>query len=245
MKRLISLSLVLLISLVLCVTVSAAAKSSRLYDGAELLTDSESEKLTEKLDRLSESLGYDIVIVTVESFGGYDIERYAADRFEEQGFGLGEDMSGSLLLISVRDRDYAMISFGEGEDATPENDYAMDDVIGLLGDNEFYEAFDAYADAVAEAIEDHRAFPWVKYLAVSVAVGLIVALTVVFSMKSKLKTVAPQKGARAYAGNLRLSHCRDLYLFSTVTRVPKPKPSQSGSRRSSSGRSFSGRSGKF
>ena len=87
------------------------------------------------------------------------------------------------------------------------------------------------------------------YVLVSVCVGLITALIVTSIMKGKLKTIRPQNTADNYVreGSMVLSQQADLFLYSRVTRVAKPKDnlSKSGPRISSSGTSHGGRGGRF
>jgi len=65
----------------------------------------------------------------------------------------------------------------------------------------------------------------------------------VFVMASQLKSVRPQTAARNYMkpNSLNLTVSRDLFLYRTVTRTPRPKSnSSSGGRGSSGGGSRSG-----
>jgi uncharacterized protein len=75
-------------------------------------------------------------------------------------------------------------------------------------------------------------------------IGLVIALIVTGVMKGKLKTVRPKHAAADYVrpGSMDLRVRRDLYLYRTVSRRPRPKSTSSGgssgSRRSGGGRSF-------
>ena len=56
---------------------------------------------------------------------------------------------------------------------------------------------------------------------VSLLIGLAVALLIVFLMKRSMSTVRKQKNASEYVvkDSFRLTDSRDIYLYSTVTRV--------------------------
>jgi len=88
-----------------------------------------------------------------------------------------------------------------------------------------------------------------KRLIVSLVIGVIIALIITGIMKGQLKSVRYQPAATSYlrdnSFNLKVS--RDLFLYSRITRQPKPKSSSSGSstHTSSSGRTHGGSSRKF
>ena len=247
MKRL--LIILTLLSLCFALPIGAEAQSTpRLVDEADVLTDSEEAELISVLDRISERQQYDVTIVIVESVGIKPISLYAADIYEENGYGYGDDISGTILLVSIKDREWYIASTGEGESVVTDVDYLADTFLGYLSDGDYFEAFTIYAEEMDYLITSSRSFPLGTYLFVALVAGIIVAFIVVQSMKSQLNSVKAQTYAREYVrkDSFRLNHSRDLFLYSTVTRVAKPKNNQNNRGfSSSSGRSFSGGGGKF
>lgn len=80
--------------------------------------------------------------------------------------------------------------------------------------------------------------------------GFIVALIVVGCMKRKLKSVRRQPGASSYVrpDSMVLTAQNDIFLYSHVSRVPRPKDTGSGgssTHTSSSGATHGGGGGKF
>ena len=73
MKRVFSVFLALLLCAMLTVSVSAA-QMPRLMDGADLLTDAQEAELLGRLDAVSDELQADVVIITLESCGGYSAD---------------------------------------------------------------------------------------------------------------------------------------------------------------------------
>ena len=87
----------------------------------------------------------------------------------------------------------------------------------------------------------------------SVIIGLVLALFPPLVMKGQLQSVRMQASAGNYekTGSRNITLRRDIFLYHTVNRVPKPKETQNRSGggsttfRSSSGRSHGGRGGGF
>ncbi len=121
-KRLISLLLVFLLVSVLgpaALAEGAAAESAQAFpyvlDQAALLSDSQRETLEQKAAALSEQHQCSLYIVTVEDFTTLDRDVYEAAKgvFTYYDLGWGEGRDGVLLLLSMRDRDYAFVGHGE------------------------------------------------------------------------------------------------------------------------------------
>ncbi len=99
----------------------------------------------------------------------------------------------------------------------------------------------------------------VKWLVISVVIGLVIAFFYTNHLKSQLKTVRSKPSASDYIipGSFNLTGQRDVYLYSNVKKTPKPKNNNTGSRggssfgggssthRSSSGRTHGGSRGSF
>lgn len=88
---------------------------------------------------------------------------------------------------------------------------------------------------------------------IALLIGVVAALVAVLVMRSKMNTATYQKNAVNYIkkNSYYLGLHRDMYLYSRVTKTPKPQNNGGGSRggssvhRSSGGRSHGGRGGRF
>ena len=252
MKRIVALFLVIFTVFSLCAASLVNAAGTLLVDEADLLTDSEESKLNSILDEISQRQKFDIVIVTVDSLDGRRAQAYADDYFDYNGYGQGENRDGVLILVSMKNRDWAVSTSGFGMDVFSDDE--LDDVeyycVSLLSEGDYYGAFTEFAQMTDEFITleiEGEPFTFGLNLFISVAIGFVIAFIIVSSMKSKLKTVRRQPTANAYTkeGSMNINESRDLYLYSHLSRRPKPKDNENGSHRSSSGRSHGGRSGKF
>ena len=236
MKRVFDLFLALLLCVMLTVSVSAA-QMPRLVDAADLLTDSQELELLERLDAVSAELQADVVIVTMESCGGYSADQVAEAYYDQYDFGYGGNRDGVLLLLSMAERDWRILCNGFAADAiTPgERDAIGEHIVEELSAGEYMEAFMEFSSLCVYEIEGERngfPFEFGLSLGVSVAIGLVAALIVTGIMRSKLKSVRSQTGAREYTrpGSMQLTRSSDLFLYRTVNRRRKPQQSSSGSR---------------
>lgn len=126
----------------------------RLVDDAYLLSEYEAEMLLEKLDEISEQEQVDVVVVTVNSLDGKTSTEYADDFYDYNGYGMGDNDDGILLLVSMGDRDLATSTHGSAinifSDYTQE--YIIDQFIEDLGAGNYSIAFNTFADLCRDYI---------------------------------------------------------------------------------------------
>ena len=258
-----------LLALALCLTTvfSAAAASDmpRLVDNAELLGSSEQIELLKTLDEISLRQQVDVIVITTNSLNGKTPEAFADDIYDN-GYGFGADRDGILLLVSMEDRDWHISTCGYGMTAVTDDgvDYISNRFLSDLSDENYAAAFATYAELCGEFITQAKTgqpydrshmpkapFNTVKYLLISMGIGLVIALIVTGSMKGKLKSVRMQAAAASYvkANSMHITESSDIFLYQTVDRREKPKSNDgsggSSSHTSSSGQTHGGGGGKF
>ncbi len=98
---------ILCFAAICCLLLPAAAwgeNSNKVVDGAHLFSLQEAEELQRLCAGAAEETGLDVVIVTTADAGGKSAEAYADDFFDYNGYGIGGDYSGVLLLIDMDNR---------------------------------------------------------------------------------------------------------------------------------------------
>ena len=244
-----AITLIILFSL----TVSAV-HPPRLVDDADILADTEEERVGKLLDDISLKNNFDVIVVTVESVGAYGITDYADDFYDYGGYGMGDNYDGVLLLISMEERDWHISGCGSGERIFNNAGirYVGSEIVDHLSAGLYAEAFCLYAevcDSMIGTVDGEYKEPYnvLTSLIISLVVGLVIAFISVSVMKSQLNGAVQQSGAGGYikSGSLELSVCRDSFLYRNIIRRARQQSSSSGSHRSSSGRSHSGGGGKF
>lgn len=237
------LALLLCISLAICVS---AAGDGFLYDEANLLTGSEKAALEQKLAAVSDRYDAQIVICTIASTPGGDIDDYLDHLYDSMGFGYGANHDGALLLVAMDLREYRILSNGFAGVAIDPGaiDRICDAIVSDLSDVDYQDAFLEFADQCDYYLDGHvNGFPFKfgQNLLISLAIGLVVGLIVALILKGQLRSVRAQNQANVYVrqGSMNITARSDIYLYRNVTRTKKASSSNSGgSSRSRGGGSF-------
>ncbi len=242
MKRKTAIFAYVLILTLLLLTIPFSAEDSGYFviDNAELLDRGERVALETYLHKLSQKMKANVIILTTDSIGDADPMTYAYNFYDDGGYGYGDTSDGVILLVSMEKRDLAMGSTGTSAEVFPGNkiDLILDEIAEELGDGHYYEAFSEFIELCDKTYEKHiegEKFPLALYVILAFSIGFVAALISTAVMRSKLKSVRPCNDAGAYIekGSFRLTECRDLFLYTTVTKTPRPKSNSSGDSRSS------------
>jgi len=233
----------------------AEGGKERFIDEVGLLTGNEARELSAKLDEISVRRQFDTVVAVVDSLGSKSARLFAADYYEEKGFGFGSGHDGIILLIAMEDRDFAFVTTGYGLNAfTSDRQESLENrFLPHLTRNEFFKAFMVFADGVDDTLgqaDGDMGRNRINATIVSLVLALVIALIVTGIWRSQLKSVKRHNLAHEYIrpGSMALTNKRDIFLHRNISKTPRPKDTRGGgggSFRSSSGSSFSGRSGKF
>lgn len=238
----------------------------RLVDESGLLTSGEADRLLEQLDEISERQQCDVVIVTAHSLDGKTATAYADDYFDYNGYGLGVQKDGILLLVSMGEREWAISTHGEAIDVFTDNGQeSMTDLfVPKLSDGNYFGAFEQFAELCDEFLtqaktgepydvkneyNSHTAFPN-YFILIAIGSGVLIALVVVSIMKGTLKSVRTQVTADNYirSNSLHIRHQHDYFLYRHISKTARPKDNDSGGSSihvSSSGETHGGSSGSF
>ena len=245
---------------------SEEANTQRLADFADLLDADQKEELEVKLDQISENYDCDVVVDIEESIDGMDPTAYADDFFDYNDYGMGNDKSGILFMLTMSERKWAISTHGEAisifTDAGQE--YITDNIVSYFSDGDYYEGFTQFADLCEKFIVQAQSgepydtgnlpeeeIPFYISFLIALVIGFVIALIVSLVMRSGMKTVHMKPDAADYmkAGSLHINRSRDMFLYHHVTLTEKPKNDNSGggssTHTSSSGETHGGSSGSF
>lgn len=247
-KRVLSFILVVLLCISLAVCAFAADNTGFVYDEAGLLTESEAAALSQTLAEVSKKYDAQIIVHTVTSVTGGDVDQYLEYWYDSNRFGYGEDRDGVLLLLCMESRDYRILSNGYAGDAIDPGtiDAIGEKIVSDLSDGNYYDAFESFAEECAYYLDGYiNGFPFRfgRSAIISLIIGVVVSLIVSGVLKGQLKSVHKQHAAGNYvrSGSMNVTVHNDFFLYRTVSRVKKESNSKSsggGSSRSTGGGSF-------
>lgn len=252
-KRVLALALVLVMSLLLVIPAFAAERQNGVYDFANLLSDREAENLSAQLDAIREKFSVEVVVYTVDTTQNIPHDRFARTIFDEENFGLGEDRDGILLLIDMDPMNRGWYIYGRGLGADAMTNYDIEEVGELivpdLKDGNYANAFKIFADECEMRIDvaiNGEPFSPIVTLVICLVIAFIISLIVTGVMRGQLKSVRSKYTATDYVrrGSMNVTVARDFFLYRTVSRRARPKPSNSsggggsGFRESGGGGSF-------
>ena len=250
-------------------TIPAERQKPRFVDEVGLLTEAEAGTLLALLDEISERQACDVAIAVAATLGGKTSTAYADDFFDYNGYGMGPNDDGIILIICLEERDWAISTHAFAIDAFTDSgqEYIMDKVLPDLSAGNYAAAFTTFADqcdTFLTAARDGRRYDghympdtpplfsfasFMERLIITLPVGAVLSFIITLIMKARLKTVRFQPSARDYIrpGSFNLVASRDMFLYRTVSRTRRASDSGGGSstHTSSSGRSHGGSSGKF
>lgn len=254
MRKLIKITMFTLVfvSLVCALTICVNAKNY-VVDYENVLSASQESFLEDKLSNLSEKYQCDMVFLTTNSFNGKTAQRYAENYYDNNGYGYDSDGTGVIYVLSAEQREYYICTTGKANKIFKGNrmDYLESSILTCLQNDDFDGSAYAYANKATEILESYEAGIDTETLktgiVISVIAGAIIGLIVVLVLRAKMNNAKPQKTAGHYIrdGSFNLTVCRDMYLYSTVRRVARPKNNGSNSGGRSGGRSHGGRGGRF
>lgn len=241
---------------------SVFAEGITVVDEADYLTAEEEADLKERLDGIRNAYSIDAAVVIVDTIGSKSARDYADDYYDYNGYGVGADDDGLLLLISREPREYHITTHRRAVRIF--NDSAVEALTAetekKLRQNDYYGACIVFADMVYDiageyekgreygenySSEGMNVTPFLYALGIS---AVIAAIATVNAYKA-MNTACAQSDADGYEkkGSFNLTRSNDIFLYSNVTKTKIESSSSGGgsTHTSSSGRSHGGGGGRY
>lgn len=239
------IALLLASCLVLAASIPAfAAESGRVYDLAGLFTEEEESALQGRAEEIAQGCGLDMVFLTTESTHGVDAKRYAADFYEDGGFGVGADYSGIIMMIDMGERDAQIVTCGQA--ITVFTDYYIDRIWNgmraSLSDGEYFAAMETLCDSVEYYSAEYRKYQenpayvseyqqarqkrqGAAAFGLAAVVSAVIAGICVANMRRGSRNIRPYTDGRAYLehNGVEITVDRDTFASTHTTRTPIPK----------------------
>ena len=189
-----------------------------------------------------------------EATDSNDVFDGATTLYKKYDLGVGNERKGVLLLLSMRGRDYSLVTYSDygnyvfDQPTREEMTYwFLDD----FGNDDWYTGFADYVDACDAFLSegpDNLKSEIAVLTGMIFLIPLIIAAIAIFILGCKMKSVAKKTQADVYAGDgLELIRSYDQFTHATEIRKKREEESDSnrGSTHSKSSGGFGGTSGKF
>ena len=262
-SRKLTITILLCLLAVLLALPAQAAVGGYVFDEVGLLTPEAYAQLEQLAGNISEAYDCGVYAVTLWDYTEYgsDVRSAAENFFLAQDLGLGSDDSGVLLLLSMADRDYALIAHGNTGN-TAFTDYGKD----VLSEG-FLECFryDDWPGGLMHYVVTSGSFleqaatgnavdvPQGSGIGVTILMVLLMPAAIAgiscAVMASSMKTARSKTEADDYRGQVEITGSHDQFITRTMVRQKIESSSSSSSSRGGGTKvnsgGFSGKSGKF
>lgn len=266
MKKKITLSLLLALCLVLSLGGAALASGEMavpyVTDAAGLLTQDEVLALEAQAEQIAEDYGCAPYILVVENYRVYedttDIFEAGMNLYERWELGYGPEKNGLLLILSMAERDYALVTYGSVTHRAFTDygqDYLREQFLDNFRNDDWAGGFQDYLDTSAWLLEQAKnGTPYDVNTApkgfnpLIIVIPLVLALVVCLVLTGQMKTAKRKTEAGDYMvqGGAKMRVVQDIFTHRTVTRqVIQSENKGGGGGTTINSRGFSGKSGKF
>ena len=255
-----------IMSVFLGFSVSSAAGKKSVIDDAGLIKASDEKELDKKIKNIQKDK-FDVVILTVKSLDGKSAQDYADDYYDNNDYGLDNEKSGVLFLVSKGDRKYHISTKGAVIKAF--TDYGIgrikEEIKPYLSDGDYFNACDEFLNITKDFVKAYKdgtpydtdnpyneEIDYVILEVIALVIAFVIALISVGIMRLRMNTAKPKGTAMEYIkkGSFKLTSEKDIFMYSTVTKTAKPKDNDnsaggSTTHVSSSGSEHGGGGGSF
>ena len=267
----------MILCIALCLAFGGAAYASSggnslgyVNDAVGLLSLEEQQELETTAAQLAERYGCGVYVIIVDDYTDYtngSTRDFAKETYINYDLGIGEGKNGILLVLSMSDRDYYLLTKGDIANAAF-TDYGQEQLTQeFLDDFRYDNWFDGFRDYMSTAgqyLEESENGAPVDVpgynggyaessstganILMIVGVPCLISLAVCGVFAAQMKTARRQTGAMGYIshGGVDMRVTQDQFLYNTETRqhIPdKDDAPRGGTTVDSQG--FSGRGGKF
>ena len=126
-------------------------RASRVIDDAHIFSEEEIAVMKARIKQIQDENGFDLVVFTDKTSYGWSHGLYAADFHQFNGYGFGDDFSGSVLFICMREDDRGWWTAATGKC----KDLYTEKVINAIDDNlEPYMKGGKYGEGVINYLDD-------------------------------------------------------------------------------------------
>lgn len=141
-----------------CILCGFTPRMPEMFDGADLFTAEEEERLLEEAEKTEERTRTQIIFLTYEDAGGRSAEKYTDDFCDDREFGYGGDEEKTFMMLAI-DMDNREVYVKTGGTAIArvtdrEIEYILDGIFEWMPDGDYVRAAEAFLEAAEKALEE-------------------------------------------------------------------------------------------
>ena len=221
----------------------AVDATEKVYDFADLLTDSEEKKIYQQATKFIKKTDLDLAIVTVSDYTKTDCNgdctrTYADDFYDYNEFGIGSRHSGVLFLVDMKTRTIYMTTTGDAMDMY--SDYRIEQIMDAIyqdfsnqnyytGITKFMTILENYDTiGVANSKDSHyeisddgrivRDIPWLILIGGPLLItGIVMAIMI---SRNKLVRVATSSREYLDKKTLQTNIVKDRFVHTHTSKTP-------------------------
>ena len=269
MSKKVILSLLLALCLILPLGGAALASGEMavpyVTDTAGLLTQAEALALEEQAEQIAADYGCAPYILVVENYRDYEDTNDAFEAgmnlYERWGLGYGPEKNGLLLMLSMAERDYALVTYGSVTHQAFTDfgqDYLSDQFLDNFRQGDWAGGFQDYLDTSAWLLEQAKngtpydinsveEEPVFNFFIILIPMVLALVVCVILMLQMKTANLKTEAGDYMVQGGTDMRVIQDIFTHRTVTRqvIQQNENKGGGGGTTVNARGFSGKSGKF
>lgn len=222
------------------------SSTKNVLDVVDLLSDEERNALQKQADGYAKKLKMSVSLLYTDEFCGLEPMVFADEFYEEADLGLGEEHSGVLMAIDVKQRELWLTTEGEGINQLNDSEITSinNDVKEDLGNDDWSAGAHTYFDDIEIYCGEKKPMnPYLLYGIsglVGVTAGGVVGRSRAKTNAAKHETVIPSADALFYADMSTLDIVYANETFTHSIQEVNPHAEKTTTHRSSSGRVHGG-----
>ncbi|MBR2787351.1 MAG: TPM domain-containing protein [Clostridia bacterium] len=205
--------------------------SKKIYDYADLLSDSEEKDLRKNVMDYIEETNFDMVIVTISENNKSSAMAYADDFYDYNKFGIGDSHDGILFLIDMDNRKMWISTTGTAIQVYNSRiDSILDDCTPSIKNENYFECANQFIKSSKRAYTSEKTSYWIVGFSIIIVSSLLVPTIFCIVKKMKHKAVKLAKNADTYLDrvSIKITHSSDRFIRSHTSRTPRSTSSSSG-----------------
>jgi len=203
--------------------------SEKVYDFANLLTDSEEKDIYYQVQDFIMEYDMDLAIVTIDSNNKGSQVEYADDFYDYNDFGIGSSRDGVLFLIDMQYRQIYMSTTGDAIQMY--SDYRIDQIMNAIyqymtdtdyfnGISNFIDELSYYASVGYPEMDEGSRLSVGQCLKYGAIISAIATFIIMLALVNKNKLVRPATTAREYLDkeSVVVNNYGDIFMGSNTVK---------------------------